>query len=197
MANVLGSDIRSAIRNVSFIDSRCKHSRSAHTTTCLQRFCAAAGGGFNSSLAAKRIAASCQYVSVMTEAIEQRRSELFVAEHFDPLGERQIGGDDGRAAFIALGQQVEQQLGSYTSVVLSSSPMPSANSPLPPPLAQTFDSPSLHPSRITRTKLKTFAPLSAIKLTSRQADAAEKRSILRLTGAIRLGLASEEFLRWH
>ena len=46
----------------------------------------------------------------MTEAIEQRRGELFVAEHLDPFRERQIGGDDGRAAFVALGQQIEEQL---------------------------------------------------------------------------------------
>ena len=49
-------------------------------------------------------------MSVVAEAIEQRRGELFVAEDLDPLGERQIGGDDGRAPFIALGQQIEQQL---------------------------------------------------------------------------------------
>ena len=72
--------------------------------------CAVSGGGFDSSLAAEGIAASCEYVGVMAEAIEQRRSELFVAEHLDPLGERQIGGDDGRAPFITLGQQIEQQL---------------------------------------------------------------------------------------
>ncbi len=46
----------------------------------------------------------------MAEAIEQRRGELFVTEYLDPLRERQIGGDDGRAAFIALGQQIEEQL---------------------------------------------------------------------------------------
>lgn len=46
----------------------------------------------------------------MTEVIEQRGSELFVAEHLDPLREGQIAGDDGRAAFIALRQKVEQQL---------------------------------------------------------------------------------------
>jgi len=41
----------------------------------------------------------------MTETIEQGRRELFVAEHLYPFRERQIGGDDGRAALITLGQQ--------------------------------------------------------------------------------------------
>ena len=68
------------------------------------------GGSFGCSLAPKGIAASGQDVGMMAEAIEQCRSELFIAKHLDPLRERQIGGNDGRAAFIALGQQVEQQL---------------------------------------------------------------------------------------
>jgi hypothetical protein len=75
-----------------------------HWTSLL---CAASGGDFDSSLAAKGITASCEYVGVMAEAIEQRRGELFVTEDLDPLRERQIGGDDGRAAFVALGQQIE------------------------------------------------------------------------------------------
>jgi hypothetical protein len=36
---------------------------------------------------------------VVAEAIEERHCELFVAEDLDPLQERQIGGDDSRAAF--------------------------------------------------------------------------------------------------
>jgi hypothetical protein len=47
---------------------------------------------------------------MVTEAIEQRRGELFVTEYLDSLRERQIGGDDGRAAFVAPGQQIEEQL---------------------------------------------------------------------------------------
>ena len=66
----------------------------------------AAGGdnGLGASLAAEGITASCEYVRVMTETIEQSRRELFVAEHLHPLGERQIGGDYGRASFVALGE---------------------------------------------------------------------------------------------
>lgn len=71
---------------------------------------AAGGGGLGAALAAKGIAASGQNVSVMAQAIEQRGGEPFVAEDLDPLGERQVGGDDGGAALITLGQEVEQQL---------------------------------------------------------------------------------------
>jgi len=53
------------------------------------------GGSLGASLATEGITASRQYVSVVTEAIEQRGSELLVTEHLDPLGEGQIGGDDG------------------------------------------------------------------------------------------------------
>ena len=74
---------------------------------------AAVGGRLGASLAAEGIAASGQDMGVMAEAIEQRRRELFVAEHLDPLGERRIGGDDGRAAFIGVnaGLKLHQQAG--------------------------------------------------------------------------------------
>jgi hypothetical protein len=60
--------------------------------------CAAGDDGLGASLAAKGIAAaSCDYVGLVVEAIEQRRRELLVTKHLDPLGERQIGSDNGRA----------------------------------------------------------------------------------------------------
>ena len=47
----------------------------------------------------------------MREAIEERRGELFVAgKDGDPLGEAQIGRDDGGAALVAVGDQIEEQL---------------------------------------------------------------------------------------
>jgi len=46
----------------------------------------------------------------MSEAIEQRRGQLFVSQHLDPLGERQIGGNQGRSSLMAFGEKVEQQL---------------------------------------------------------------------------------------
>ena len=42
---------------------------------------AAGGGSLGASLATEGITASRQYVSVVTEAIEQRGSELLVTEH--------------------------------------------------------------------------------------------------------------------
>src|SRR5262249_51747581 len=71
---------------------------------------ATGSGGLGLPRAAKGITASGQNMCVVAEAIEQRGGELFVAEHLDPLGERQVGGDDGGAALVALGQQIEQQL---------------------------------------------------------------------------------------
>ena len=48
---------------------------------------------------------------VMRESIEQGGGELLVAaEDLDPLGEGEVGGDDDAAPFVALGEQVEEQL---------------------------------------------------------------------------------------
>ncbi len=44
------------------------------------------------------------------EAVEQGRGELLVAEYADPFGEGEVGGDDGRAALVAVGEDVEEQL---------------------------------------------------------------------------------------
>ena len=40
----------------------------------------------------------------MGKAVEQSRGELLVAEYADPLGEGKVGGDDGRAALVAVGE---------------------------------------------------------------------------------------------
>lgn len=48
---------------------------------------------------------------MVREAIEQRAGQTFLAERDVPLVERQVRGDDGGAAFIALADQLEQQLG--------------------------------------------------------------------------------------
>jgi hypothetical protein len=45
----------------------------------------------------------------MGEPVEQRAGEPLGAEHGGPFVERQIAGDQGRAAFMALGEHVEQQ----------------------------------------------------------------------------------------
>ena len=49
-------------------------------------------------------------VGVMAEAVEQGRGELLIAEYLDPLAEGEVGGHQGGAALIAVGEQVEEQL---------------------------------------------------------------------------------------
>ena len=48
---------------------------------------------------------------MVCEAIEQRGGELLVAgKHRDPLGEGEIGRNDGRPALVPIGDQIEEQL---------------------------------------------------------------------------------------
>ena len=47
---------------------------------------------------------------MVSQPIEQGSSEFFVGKDLDPLGKRQIGSEDGRAALVTLRQQIEQQL---------------------------------------------------------------------------------------
>ena len=47
----------------------------------------------------------------MGQTVEERAGQTFLAERGGPLVERQVRGDDGGAAFIALADQLEQQLG--------------------------------------------------------------------------------------
>ena len=48
---------------------------------------------------------------MMGEPIEQSAGEALRAEHAGPFFKRQIGGDDGGAAFVALAEYFEQQFG--------------------------------------------------------------------------------------
>ena len=50
-------------------------------------------------------------VDVVGEPVEERAGEALRAEHLGPLVERQVGGDQDRAALVALGENLEQQLG--------------------------------------------------------------------------------------
>ena len=45
------------------------------------------------------------------QPVEQRAGQALGGEHAGPLVERQIAGDDGGAALVALGEHLEQQLG--------------------------------------------------------------------------------------
>ena len=47
----------------------------------------------------------------MGETVEERAGQAFGAEHLGPFVERQIGGDQGGTAFIALAEHFEQQFG--------------------------------------------------------------------------------------
>ena len=47
---------------------------------------------------------------MMREAVEQRTSEAFRAEHGRPFIEWQVAGDQGGAAFVALAEHFEEQL---------------------------------------------------------------------------------------
>ena len=57
------------------------------------------------------IAVHLEDVDMMGEAIEQRAGQSLGAEHAGPLIEGQIAGHDDRAAFVALAEDLEQQLG--------------------------------------------------------------------------------------
>jgi len=57
------------------------------------------------------VAVHLQDVNVVGEAIEQRASQSFRAEHTGPLIERQVACDDYGAALVALAEDLEQQLG--------------------------------------------------------------------------------------
>jgi len=50
-------------------------------------------------------------MDVVCQAIEQRPGQAFGAEHAGPFVERQVAGDDGRAAFVAVAEDLEQQFG--------------------------------------------------------------------------------------
>ena len=54
------------------------------------------------------LAVHFQDVDVVGQTIEQRAGQTFLAERGVPLVERQVRGDDGGTAFIALADQFEQ-----------------------------------------------------------------------------------------
>jgi hypothetical protein len=57
------------------------------------------------------VAVELEDVDVMGKAIEQRASEALRGEHSGPLVEGQVAGDDDRATFVTLAEDLEQQLG--------------------------------------------------------------------------------------
>lgn len=61
-------------------------------------------------LEAEALAVHLEDVNVMGEAVEQRAGQALGAEDAGPLVEGQIAGDDGRAALVALAEDLEPQL---------------------------------------------------------------------------------------
>jgi hypothetical protein len=57
------------------------------------------------------VAVHLEDMDVMREAVEERAGEPLGAEHGRPLVERQIARDQRAASFVALAEDLEQQLG--------------------------------------------------------------------------------------
>ena len=57
------------------------------------------------------LAVELEEMNVVGEAIEQGAGKALGSEHRGPLVERQVAGDDDRAALVALAEDLEQQLG--------------------------------------------------------------------------------------
>src|SRR3954469_14736583 len=61
-------------------------------------------------LQAVGLAVHFEDVNVVGQPIEQRAGETLGTEHAGPFLERQVGGEEGRAALMALAEDLEQQL---------------------------------------------------------------------------------------
>ena len=57
------------------------------------------------------VAVHLEDVDVVGEPVEQRAGQPLGGEHAGPLVERQVAGDDGGAALVALAEHLEQQFG--------------------------------------------------------------------------------------
>ena len=54
-------------------------------------------------------------VALVCEPIKQRRRHPFALEHLSPLAERQVAGDQKAASLVAVGEDLEEQLGTGTA----------------------------------------------------------------------------------
>ena len=55
------------------------------------------------------VAVHLQDVDVVGEPVQQRAGEALRTEHLGPLIERQVGGDQDGAPFVALAEDLEEQ----------------------------------------------------------------------------------------
>ena len=46
----------------------------------------------------------------MSQLVEQCGGELLIAEDLNPLGEGEVGGDNGGPALVAVGEEIEEEL---------------------------------------------------------------------------------------
>ena len=67
--------------------------------------------GLPALLEAEAIPVHLQDMDMVGEAVEEGPGEAFRAEDLGPLVEGQVGGSQDRAAFIALAEDLEEQLG--------------------------------------------------------------------------------------
>src|SRR3546814_11540694 len=76
--------------------------------------CCSVGLGFVLGFAlleAEALAIHLKDVDVMCEAVEERAGEAFGSDDLGPLIEGQVCGDEGGAALVALGEDLEEEFG--------------------------------------------------------------------------------------
>ena len=66
--------------------------------------------GFGALFEAEAVAVHFEDVDMVGQPVEQCAGEALGAEHAGPFIEGKIGCDKGRSAFVALGEDFEQQL---------------------------------------------------------------------------------------
>src|SRR5829696_8247482 len=81
-----------------------------------QPACGSVGGGpgcllLEAVAEAPGLGAGVDDVGAVGEAVDDGLGEPGVGEHLRPFAEREVGGDDQRAAFVALGEDLEDELG--------------------------------------------------------------------------------------
>ena len=67
---------------------------------------------FHRLFEAEAFAIHLEDVAMVGESIQQSCSHAFALEDLIPIAERQVAGDQQAAAFVAVGKDLEQQLGS-------------------------------------------------------------------------------------
>jgi hypothetical protein len=67
------------------------------------------GGIRGAVLEAEAVVSGFENVAAVSEAIEERRCHLRVAEHGGPLAKAEIGRNDDAGALVELAQQMEEQ----------------------------------------------------------------------------------------